>query len=261
MPIKLVVTDLDNTLLRRDKTVSEYTKSVFARLRERGILFAFATSRSARASERFREMIMPDVNITSGGSIAVMGGKTLFRAAIDIETAGAVIRDLKASKEILQITADSEEVYFSSKPLDRSWSGWIDYASNTVVTDFSTPLPVPDVFKITPRAASLDAVLQITSRYPAVDVQSFTSEDWYQIKSRNASKQHAVAEVCAQLGFPLSDTAAFGDDMNDAEMLRVCGTGVAAANAVSETRAAADFICGDCDDDGVAKWIETHILT
>lgn len=260
MPIKLIVTDLDNTLLRRNKSVSEYTKSVFARLRERGILFAFATSRSVRASARFREMIMPDINITSGGSIAVMDGKTLFRAAIDIDTASAIFRDLRASKDILQITADSEDSYFNSQPLDKSWPGWIDYA-DTIVTDFSEPLPVPDVFKITPRAASPEAVLQITSRYPSVDVQHFTGEDWYQIKSRNAAKQVAVAEVCAQLGFTLSDVLAFGDDFNDAEMLRLCGTGVAAGNAVPETRAAADFICGDCDDDGVAKWIDKEILS
>lgn len=48
MPIKLVVTDLDNTLLRRDKTVSDYTVTVFERLRERRVLVAFATARYFR---------------------------------------------------------------------------------------------------------------------------------------------------------------------------------------------------------------------
>ena len=46
--IKLIATDLDNTLLRRDKTVSEYTADVFQRIRNRGILIAFATARDFR---------------------------------------------------------------------------------------------------------------------------------------------------------------------------------------------------------------------
>lgn len=259
MNIKMIVTDLDNTLLRRDKTVSEYTMSVFGRLRERGILLAFATSRSDRASARFRNMINPDINITSGGAIAVMGGRTLFRAAIDIETANAIIKGLKSSEGVQQITVDTEDYYFNSKPIDTSWAGWVDY-TDSITTDFSKPLCVPDVFKITPSAVSADTILAVTSSFPVVDVLNFTGEDWYQIKSRHAAKQKAVAAVCSELGFSISEVAAFGDDNNDVEMLRECGIGVAVANAIDEAKAAADTVCGDCDDDGVAKWLEERIL-
>ena len=257
--VKMVVTDLDGTLLRTDKTISEYTKVIFNRLRERNILLAFATSRSARASARFRAMITPDIDITSGGAIATMNGKTLFRTAIDIETATSIIRDLKASEAVLQITADTEEFYFNSMPIDTSWAGWIDY-NDSVTTDFSEPLPVPDVFKITPSAVNAEAVQTITSKYPAVDVLNFTGEDWYQIKSVKAAKQHAIASVCAQLGISMTAIIAFGDDHNDVEMLRECGTGVAVANAIDEVKAAATFVCDTNDNDGVAKWLEENVL-
>jgi Cof subfamily protein (haloacid dehalogenase superfamily) len=257
----MVITDLDNTLLRRDKSVSDHTMSVFGRLRERNILPAFATSRSARASARFRAMITPDVDITSGGAIAAMDGKQLFRVAIDIEAATSIIGDLRACDGILQITADTEDYYFASKPFVFSGTDWIDYNySDSITTDFSEPLPVPDVFKITVRAVNAEAVSTIVSRYPEVDVLNFTGEDWYQIKSRRAAKQYALAEVCKRLGISMSETAAFGDDRNDIEMLRGCGIGVAVANAIPETKAAADHLCGDCDEDGVAKWIEANIL-
>jgi Cof subfamily protein (haloacid dehalogenase superfamily) len=259
MNVKLIVTDLDNTLLRRDKTVSEYTVSVFNRLRERGVIIAFATSRSSKASARFRTMIAPELNISSGGAIATMNGKTLFRAAIDIETATAIFRDLNASGDILQITADTEDFYFSSKPLDKSWKGWIDYA-DAVTTDFSEPLPVPDVFKITPLSTSAEAIEAITARYPSVDALNFSGEDWYQIKSRKAAKQYALAETCKRLGISMADIAAFGDDHNDVELLRECGYGVAVANAIPEAKSAAKYTCGDCDEDGVAKWLEANLL-
>ena len=259
MNVKMIVTDLDGTLLRGDKTISEYTKSVFKRLRERNILLAFATSRSVRASARFRSMLAPDIDITSGGAIATMNGVTLFRAAIDINTATQIIRGLKASEGVLQITADTEDYYFNSKPIDSSWAGWVDY-TDSITTDFSEPLDVPDVFKITPNAVSAETVLAITSRYPSVDVLRFTGEDWYQIKSSRAAKQYAVEAVCTQLGFSMSELVAFGDDSNDIEMLRECGAGVAVSNAIDEVRAVASHICGTNDNDGVAKWLEENVL-
>ncbi len=259
MNVSLVVTDLDETLLRTDKSISAYTQSVFRRLREQNILFAFATSRSVSASARFRAQLTPDIDITSGGAIATMSGKTLFRAAIDITTATAILHDLRTNEGVRQITADTEEYYFITKPVDPSWLGGQDYA-NAIQTDFSEPLPVPDVFKITPNAADAEAVSSVAARYPSVDVLHFTGENWYQIKSRRAGKRAALAAVCAQLGFSLAEVIAFGDDHNDVEMLRACGTGVAVANAIGEAKAAADFICDSNEDDGVAKWLEEKVL-
>ncbi len=259
MEIKMIVTDLDNTLLRRDKTISNYTERVFDHLQERGVLVAFATSRSAQASARFRQIIRPDVNITSGGAIATMGGQQLFRAAIDIGTASAIIHELKKSEGIFQITADTEEHYFDSKPIDKSWLGWVDY-SNSITTDFTEQLPVPDVFKITPKAANKDAVSEIVSKFESVDVLNFTGEDWYQIKSRKASKMLAIMAVCKQLHIQPAQVVAFGDDYNDIEMLSECGIGIAVDNAIDECKAVSNYVCNDCDADGVARWLKEHLL-
>ena len=64
MHIKMIVTDLDNTLLRRDKTITDYTTHVFRLIRERGVLIAFATARDFRfMTEHISPLfdIMPDV--------------------------------------------------------------------------------------------------------------------------------------------------------------------------------------------------------
>ena len=53
---------------------------------------------------------------------------------------------------------------------------------------------------------------------------------------------------------------AFGDDINDLEMVKNCGIGVAVENAIDDVKAAAKYICGTNDNDGVAKWLEEHIL-
>jgi hydroxymethylpyrimidine pyrophosphatase-like HAD family hydrolase len=100
----------------------------------------------------------------------------------------------------------------------------------------------------------------ICANYPEFEVLSFTGEEWYQIKLRKASKDAAIKAVAEKLGISLSDIAAFGDDHNDIDMLRSVGYGIAAANAIPEAKAAAKYVCGDCDKDGVARWIEENVL-
>jgi len=80
------------------------------------------------------------------------------------------------------------------------------------------------------------------------------------VMNKNARKRNAIKEIANHFGVTLAETAAFGDDYNDIEMLQDCGIGVAVANAIDETKAAADLICDTNENDGVAKWIEENIL-
>ena len=53
---------------------------------------------------------------------------------------------------------------------------------------------------------------------------------------------------------------AFGDDINDLEMIKNCGVGVAVENGIEEVKSVAKFICDISDNDGVAKWLEERVL-
>jgi Cof subfamily protein (haloacid dehalogenase superfamily) len=69
-------------------------------------------------------------------------------------------------------------------------------------------------------------------------------------------KAVALADLCSNLGIAQSDVIAFGDDVNDVEMLEWAGTGVAMANAVPEALAVADVVTVSNNDDGVAHYLE-----
>ncbi len=75
-----------------------------------------------------------------------------------------------------------------------------------------------------------------------------------------SGKTAAIKALTEFSGISLKDTVAFGDDLNDIEMLRLCGTGVAVANAIPEVREAADMITFSNDEDGVAGWLANHCL-
>lgn len=251
--IRLIAADLDGTLLRTDKTISDRTVAALERCRAQGILTAFATARSETASARFSARFAPDVFISNGGALARRGGTVLYRAVIPCALANGIFRDCLASPAIAQITCETDKGYFNSLPLDTGWPGWMDYA-NSVHWDFIHALDC-DAYKIVLRTGEENAAANIAQKHPSIRVQHFTGESWYVICHREATKWNAIRHVAARLGIPIAEIAAFGDDYNDIEMLRNCGIGVAMANAQPEAMAAADCVCASNDEDGLALWI------
>jgi hydroxymethylpyrimidine pyrophosphatase-like HAD family hydrolase len=79
------------------------------------------------------------------------------------------------------------------------------------------------------------------------------------IMRRDATKSKAVAKLAKIWGIKESEIAAFGDDLNDIDMLTCAGTGIAMENALDEVKAIADYICETNDNDGVAKWLEEKL--
>ena len=253
--VKMVITDLDNTLLRRDKSISDYTKSVFGKLRERGILIAIATARSSDAAAYFTAQMKHDAFIGHGGALVLADGKEIHRLEIPADISQQLLRACLSEPEITAIYANSEAVALTNYKEYLTGEG----TSHYTYSDFSK-LPDRAFQKITVISRSPSAVERISAQFPMLDVLGYTGEDMYRFANSDAVKWNAVKLALAHYKVDAADAVAFGDDFNDVDMLRGCGTGVAVANAIEECKAAANHICGDCDDDGVAKWLEEHVL-
>lgn len=74
-----------------------------------------------------------------------------------------------------------------------------------------------------------------------------------EISCQDIDKGTALNLVCRYLDVSPADCVAFGDSMNDAEILRAAGTGVAMGNAEASVKEIADRVCGRCEEDGLAK--------
>ena len=100
----------------------------------------------------------------------------------------------------------------------------------------------------------------IAHNYPMLDLLRYTGENLYRFANRSALKWNAVKAAAEYYGIDTVMVAAFGDDINDLEMIKNCGVGVAVENAVDDVKAAAGYICGANDNDGAAEWIEKNLL-
>lgn len=258
--IKLIAIDLDNTLLRRGKTISDYTVEVFQRVRERGVMVAFATSRSENASARYRARLdaIPDFAAYCGGVHIKRREQDIQQFFLPDESVHLILEHCRDDR-VSWITAVSTRGYLSSKPIESDSVGWEDYADG-VHTDFQTELNLGGIYKFTLQIPNENEALDLAARLPNVAIQHFSGEDWYQFSVCDVNKATAVAHIANAAGVSLGEIVAFGDDHNDIVMLHECGVGVAMSNAIDECKAVADYVCGDCDEDGVARWIEENML-
>jgi hydroxymethylpyrimidine pyrophosphatase-like HAD family hydrolase len=80
------------------------------------------------------------------------------------------------------------------------------------------------------------------------------------ITNRDAVKWKAVKAIAEYYDCDTDTFVAFGDNINDLEMIQKCGTGIAVKNAISQVQSVAKYICETNDNDGAARWIAQHLL-
>jgi len=80
------------------------------------------------------------------------------------------------------------------------------------------------------------------------------------MENMNIGKMNAIEIVSKGQNISLSEIAAFGDGFYDIGMIKYCGTGIAMENAPDAVKICSKNICGNNNEDGVAKWIEKNIL-
>jgi len=253
LALRMVVTDLDRTLLHDDKTISEYSAGVFARCRAAGIKIVFATARPLRAASPYCSQIICDALICHNGSHVLAGNICVDRKAIPFE----VVRDLldKISVQLpgIHMACEIDDVLYANFDAFRLWK-----LAEFVRTDFRVLPPRPaDKVIIDPESPRQTEVIK--SLLPSLLYAQISENQLCLIMHKEATKAHAVRAVAAHFDIPLLQIAAFGDDLNDIEMLRECGMGIAVENAISEAKMAADEICADNAHDGVAAWLLAYL--
>jgi len=135
MNIKMIATDLDSTLLKDDKTVSEYTLSILNRCREKGILIAIDTARSQYGSRRIIDLIKPDIVIANTGGHVTVHDKLIFRNVMSAETTDAVVQEIMKMDGLKNLAVETDNVNYHT---GIQYSNDISYYSQ--VYDFKTPL-------------------------------------------------------------------------------------------------------------------------
>ena len=254
---KLLLFDLDGTLLQSDKTISQRTLSVLRKCRQEGILIGVSTSRSEQNSLVYLNELMPDILISSGGALVKYGTEYIYKADFSVAETNAII-DLARSVcgNDCEITIDTIDAHYwnykiDPKKLDQSWG-------DSTYTDFSDFAEC--ALKICVEIFEQDKANELAERLSDCDCIRFSDGYWYKFTKKNVTKENAIMKITEVCGFGTESIIAFGDDFADIGMLELCGLGVAMGNAIEEIKEKADIVIGSNDEDGIAVFLENEMI-
>lgn len=254
---KLLLFDLDETLLRSDKTISEHTLNVLNRCREEGYLIGVSTSRGEANSLIYIAELRPEVVICSGGAVVKYKDQYIYTAEFTEEETNYMIR---TAREICgqdcKITIDTLNNHFCSfrRDPDEIGTGWV----NTVFANFSDLHE--KALKMCVEIFQPEMAKQLAETLADCDCIKFSDGEWYKFTRKAATKENAIGILNEVCGITASNIIAFGDDLPDIGMLKLCGTGVAMGNAVAEVKDVADVVIGTNEEDGIAKFLLENCL-
>ena len=258
MECKLLLFDLDGTLLKSDKTISEHTLSALNACRSKGLMIGVSTSRSEQNSMTFLSELLPDILISSGGALVKQNGNYIYKAEFSIEETNNMIRTVR---EICgadcEITVDTMESHYwnykiDPKKQDQSWG-------DSIYTDFKDFNQ--ESLKICVEIFDSDKAEKLKNILTDCDCVRFSDGYWYKFTKKGVTKEKAITEICHVCKFAPENIIAFGDDFVDIGMLKLCGIGIAMGNAIQDVKQIADVVIGTNDNDGIADYlIETFGL-
>jgi len=253
MEIKMIAVDLDDTLLRNDKTVSDRTISALEKCRDKGIKIIYATARG----QSTQEIVLPDLFDGCAkmcGAIAY-AGETLVYSKL-ISTVDSRDLMLAADNAGIDFAAELEGWHYANFDVAEKW-GWKGI-NGFEISDFSTlDLMVEKLYALPESEPEIEL---IKSYLPEGLYHAFIRGNISMIMHDDATKYRAVRALAEFWGISSSEIVAFGDDFIDIDMVQYCGIGIAMENAIDEVKSVADYICDTNENDGIAKWLEEHVL-
>ena len=255
---KLIAVDMDGTLLKNDKTVSDRTKKTLKEAREKGVNVVIATGRPIDGVSRYLEELdmlgENDYVLSYNGGLVL---KTKSREIISkIALTGADLHYLhKLSKELgVNIHAFSE-VYGLITPKNNIKIGINDYSK---IEDDHSIIKVMMIDEPEVLQKAVDNLpKEVYEKYTVVRSTPYFLE----FLNKEVNKGTGVKLLADHLGVKQEEVMTFGDAENDLDMIVYAGMGVAMANGFEEVKEAANYITDSNEEDGVAKAIEKFVLS
>ena len=263
-PIRLLISDVDGTLVRKDKTVSDATVAAVRRLRDAGVLFTLVSARPLTGVQALLQRLGVDlpVGAYNGGTIAEPDGMVISAERLDAATAREALAAFDLDWVVTWVFADGR---WHTKTTDtpHNASEIVTAAQQpTVVSSFDDLVDRIDkivaVSDEEPRLAELERETQQALGGRATVARSQTY--YLDVTAPDANKGHGVTELARALGVPLEQTAVVGDGQNDVYMFKVAGLSIAVDNASDDVKKAADHVTTSNVDDGVAHAIDRYVL-
>lgn len=263
---KIVASDLDGTLLAPNHQLSAYSKETLKALHEQGYTFVFATGRHHVDVASIRRTVgIPAYMITSNGArVHDQNDQEMYSQNVPEDLVQPVIDTIKTDPEILIHMYQNDD--------------WLLNKDDEQLRDFHEEF----TYKLYDQDnAPTDGIAKVFFTHPAQDHEhlvtfetklreqfgdrlniAFSTPWCLEVMSAGVSKGDALKAVAESIGLTLENTIAFGDGMNDVEMLSMAGKGLVMGTSHEKVMKALpnNEVIGSNADDAVAHYLQEHLL-
>ena len=260
--MRVVATDLDGTLLRRDRTVSHRTAAALDRVTAAGDRAVLVTGRPVRwLGVVYEQLTAPLPTICANGAVVYdpLTDEVVRAAPLDPDLLLRVCERLRAEvpEALFAVEIDHGRGMLHEAAYNRAWDD--DHDTVRPVQTVADLCAAPAV-KLLVRAAERDPdafAAAITAALGGLAEATHSSNSGLvEVSAAGVTKAAGLAWVCDRWGVSAEDVVAFGDMPNDVPMLTWAGRAVAVANAHPAVKAVADEFTTSNDEDGVATYLD-----
>jgi len=260
--VKLVVTDMDGTLLNSKSEVSSQFSEIYNQLKKHNIKFIAASGRQYFSIvDRFDKTSENEITIIAeNGAFTIHGDNELFTSELPFGYIKKCINTLRGLDNVYIVLCGKNAAYIETKD-EKFIHMFKNYYSEYRLVDDLTEITNDIFFKI----AAYHFDCSETHIYPAVkhlenELQVIVSgEHWLDISHSNANKGYALNILQNDLNISKEETMVFGDYNNDLKMIELADFSYAMENAHPNVKKAAKFLTKSNDEKGVEFILEQLI--
>ena len=264
MIIDTIVTDMDGTLLAPGPKISDYTMRVMNECKRRGIRIIPASGRTRSSVRPYVEQLdtgMPYISC-NGAEIVSADHQMLHQAVLDLELQREIVEYMQNAGFYIQVYRDDCFYYAAECRHSQNYkksSGMTGIAVGDLLSFLH--FPTPKILTIND-PDEVQRMLPIVSEKFADRVEFTISEaNFLEAEPVGACKGNALRRLAEMRGDIVPErTLTFGDSLNDMSLLAYTPNSVAMGNAREELKQAAAYVCRPTTEDGLARFVEEHVL-
>lgn len=267
MTYKMILTDLDDTLLNKDKKVSSADKKAVIEAQKLGVKYILASGRPTFAMRDLAKEL--ELNKYEGYLLSFNG---------------SIITDCKTNENIFEASLTKEDLHLLYDFSKENKVHILTYIDDTIVSETESeyidvevgltkmPHNLVSNFKDAVTKSAVKCMMlgepsylkevekKLKEKYGDKYTIAISKPFFLEVTKLGVDKGVALKKLAQHLGIDISETIAVGDSYNDLPMLEAAGLSVAVANACDDIKKKCDFITTSNDDNGMANLIKEFIL-
>lgn len=248
MTYKIVFLDIDGTLINEEKQLPQNAIDAVTELRTKGVEPVIATGRAPYLFHSYAERLGIDSYVSLNGAYVVYKGEAIFQQEIPRTSVEALVQH--AAKHNHSLVFQGHHTYCANEE------------DHPHIVESIESLRVEHIPSYDPDFWKSESIYQILLHCQAEEeylykdvVPDLRYIRWHEkamdVIPNERSKAQGIRAMLRHLNVESQQTVAFGDGLNDKEMLAMAGLGIAMGNSHDELKPFADYITTHVDEDGI----------